>query len=63
MNELAMNHRRVAAQTSGSWRASQAIFGPTAWLVSGEPQRSRMRSAPKRSVSSSISRAARVSTP
>ncbi len=62
-NELAMRKRSVACQTSGSWRCSHRHFGPTAWLDNGVPPRARMASAPSSSVSFSISRVARVSTP
>ena len=58
-----MNRRRLLAKTAGSWRASQSSFGPTAWVVRGEPPLARIDSAPKRSVNSTISASARVSTP
>lgn len=58
-----MRKSRVESHVSGSWRCSHRHFGPTAWLDSGVPARSRMRSAPSSPSSSSISAVARVSTP
>jgi len=58
-----MKKNRVASQTSGSWRCSHRHLGPTAWLDSGVPPRATIASAPISSVSSAISRVARVSTP
>ena len=37
---------RVCCHTSGSFLRSHASFGPTAWLVSNDPQRASMLSAP-----------------
>jgi hypothetical protein len=53
----------VAANTSGRFRFSHRIFGPTDCEVSAFPHRSRITSPPIRAVSSPISAAARVSTP
>jgi hypothetical protein len=50
-------------KTSGRFFFSHRIFGPTDCEVSALPQRSRMRSGPMAALSSSISFAARVSTP
>jgi hypothetical protein len=62
-NELAIRSFFVRAWTAGSCRASQRTFGPTAWLVSGDPPRARISSAPSSWSSSAISALARVSTP
>ena len=62
-NEFAMWNRLVLAQTSGSFLRTHAILGPTAWVVRSVPPRARIASAPKRSVSSAISRVARMSIP
>ena len=58
-----MNSRSARANTSGSFSATQRSFGPTAWVVSAEPQRSRISCSPSSWVSASIWRVARVSTP
>ena len=44
---LGMNSVRARANAAGSWSATQATFGPTAWLVSAS--RSDRRSPPVRS--------------
>ena len=51
------------SNTSGSWRYTHSSFGPTAWLDSNVPARSRIFCSPNSSVSKSISAVARVSMP
>ena len=63
MNEVAVCHVTVRRATSGSCRTTQASLGPIDWLVSGIPVRRRIDAAPMRRSNSSISSAARVSTP
>ena len=58
-----MNRRRLFAKTAGSCRASYSSFGPTAWVVSGEPPLKKTDPSPRCSVSSTISLPTRVSTP
>jgi hypothetical protein len=36
----------VCDHTSGSWRCNHNNLGPMAWLLSAEPPRSRIASAP-----------------
>ena len=58
-----MNRRRARAKTPGSLSATHAILGPTAWLVSAEPQRSTIAASPNRPARRAICSPARVSTP
>jgi hypothetical protein len=51
------------SNTSGSWRCAHSSLGPTAWLDSNVPARSRMFCSPNSAVSDWISAVARVSTP
>ena len=61
--EVEVSTCAAAAKTSGRWRRSQRIFGPTDCEVSRLPQRAISVAAPKCAVRSSTSTAARVSTP
>ena len=58
-----MNNLRTRANVSGSFSAIHSSLGPTAWVDSAEPPRSRISCAPNSSSRRRIWAVARMSTP